>query len=307
MHTLALMLKSYAPDFNYAQRLVESFARHNPEELHLYCVVPVEDLDLFAPLGNRHVTVMDESPFAPHLVHEQLAGLRPGYINQEIIKLAFHELELAENYFCVDSEAVFIRDLHASDFMAPDGAPYTVMVEDNELKVEPQYFRQYWTSRETSVRVIADELGIEDSVLPTCHGHQVFSSAVLRAFVERILETRGWDYRDALAIAPYEFTWYTLWTQVCGVIPVHPREPLVKVFHHEGQHFEYILRGITEADLARGYLAVVVNSNYSRDIAPTPVGTPKPAALAPYLSYGEAAKLIQAKLGDTWRRRVQRS
>ena len=35
MHTLALMLKSYAPDFNYAQRLVESFARHNPEELHL--------------------------------------------------------------------------------------------------------------------------------------------------------------------------------------------------------------------------------------------------------------------------------
>jgi len=301
------MLKSYAPDFTYAQRLVTSFNAHNPEGLQLYCVVPVEDMTLFSTLQGPHVTVMDETPFAAHLVNEPVADLRPGYINQEIIKFAFHELGLADNYFCIDSEAVIIRDLQEADFIAPDGVPYTVMVEDNELKVEPQYYQQYWTSRETSVRVIADALGMDDPVLRTCHGHQVFSSAVMRDFVVRVLKPRNWDYRDALALAPYEFSWYTLWTQVCGVIPVHSREPLVKVFHHEGQHFEYILRGITEADIARGFLAVVVNSSYSREIGPIPVGTPKPQALAPYLSYGEAAKLLQAKLGDTWRRRTGRS
>ncbi len=40
---------------------------------------------------------------------EPVAGIRPGYINQEIVKLAFWELGLTENYFCVDSDAVFVR------------------------------------------------------------------------------------------------------------------------------------------------------------------------------------------------------
>lgn len=303
---IALMLKSYAGDFAFAQRLVESFTRHNPEGLTLFCVVPNEDLPQFTPLSSPHVVVMDEAPFEKYFVTEALNGIRPGYINQEIVKLAFHELGLAENYFCVDSDAVFIRDLHAADFLAPDGYPYSVLVENNELKVEPRYYSQYWLSREKSLQQIADLIGIPGSVLLTCHGHQVFSSTVLRSFVTDFLSLRGWSYRDALAVAPYEFTWYNFWLQKSRVIPIHPREELVKVFHHENQHFEYILRGVTESDIARGYLAVVVNSNYSRDMGVLPADAPKPQALAPYLSYVEVAKLIGAKTTDTFRRRVGR-
>jgi len=250
---------------------------------------------------------MSEAPFEKYFVTEELNGTRPGYINQEIVKLAFHELDLAENYFCVDSDAVFIRDIHASDFLAPDGFPYTVLVENNELKVEPRYYSQYWQSREEALARIADLIGLEGPVLLTCHGHQVFSSSELRAFVADFLSPRGWSYRDALAEAPYEFTWYNFWLQKSGVIPIHPREELVKVFHHENQHFEYILRGVTEADMARGFLAVVVNSNYSRDMGVLAADAPKPQALAPYLSYGEVAELIGAKVTDTFRRRTKRS
>jgi hypothetical protein len=303
---IALMLKSYAGDFAFAQRLVESFTRHNPEGLTLFCVVPNEDLPQFTPLSSPHVLVMDEAPFEKYFVTGTLNGTRPGYINQEIVKLAFHELGLAENYFCVDSDAVFIRDLHAADFLAPDGYPYSVLVENNELKVEPRYYSQYWLSREKSLQQIADLIGIPGSVLLTCHGHQVFSSTVLRSFVTDFLSPRGWSYRDALAMAPYEFTWYNFWLQKSRVIPIHPREELVKVFHHENQHFEYILRGVTESDIARGFLAVVVNSNYSRDMGVLPADAPKPQALAPYLSYVEVAKLIGAKTTDTFRRRVGR-
>lgn len=303
---IALMLKSYAGDFAFAQRLVESFTRHNPEGLTLFCVVPNEDMPQFTPLSSPHVVVMDEAPFEKYFVTEALNGTRPGYINQEIVKLAFHELGLAENYFCVDSDAVFIRDLHAADFLAPDGYPYSVLVENNELKVEPRYYSQYWLSREKSLQQIADLIGIPGSVLLTCHGHQVFSSTVLRSFVTDFLSPRGWSYRDALAVAPYEFTWYNFWLQKSRVIPIHPREELVKVFHHENQHFEYILRGVTESDIARGFLAVVVNSNYSRDMGVLPADAPKPQALAPYLSYVEVAKLIGAKTTDTFRRRVGR-
>jgi len=83
------------------------------------------------------------------------------------------------------------------------------------------------------------------------------------------------------------------------VIPVNQREPLVKVFHHEAQHLEYILRGITPDDIARGYLALVVNSNYARDLGVTAIHESKPESLSRYLSYGEVGSVIAAKLRST--------
>lgn len=306
MHRVALLLKSYADDVEYARRLVASLHRHNPEGLHLYCVVPAADIPLFADLASDTVTVMDEEPFARHLVSSPVAGLAPGYINQEIIKLAFHELGLAENYFCIDSDAEIVRDLAASDFLAVDGYPYTVLVEDNDLKADPVYYAQYWTQREPQLRLIAECVGLDDPVLRTCHGHQVFSSEVLRSFVADFLSPRGWDYRDALATAPYEFTWYNLWLQKSRAIPIHAREPLVKVFHHEGQFQEAVLRGITMVDLARSYLGVVVNANWARHLTSQDsfaAASTKPERLAPHLSYGEVAALLAAKVKDTARRR----
>ncbi len=37
----------------------------------------------------------------------------------------------------------------------------------------------------------------------------------------------------------------------------------MKTFHHEGQHLEYALRGIGADDIARGFVGVVVNSNFA--------------------------------------------
>lgn len=302
MFRFALLLKSYAGDLAYAQRLIESFHAHNPSGLTLFCVVPASDLEQFASLASDTVVVMHEGPLERHFVSESLHGIRPGYLNQEIVKLAFWELDLADTYFCVDSDAVFVRDISIEDFVAPDGQPYTVLVEDNELKVEPRYYREYWQSREAMLRRIADAVGLDGPVLRTCHGHQVFSATVLRSFVEDFLRGNGWTYRDALAVAPYEFSWYNFWLQKSRVIPIHQREPLVKVFHHEGQHLEYILRGVTPSDIARGYLALVVNSNYSRDLGTVSIDASKPQALAQYLSYGEVWSLVSTKARASLRR-----
>ena len=115
MATLALMLRSYAPDAGYADRLVESFRRFNSEDLHLFCVVSTTDIPLFQHLGGADVTVMDDEQFAPYFVDEDVHGLRPGYINQEIVKMAFWETGLADNYFCVDSDALFLRPFGAPE------------------------------------------------------------------------------------------------------------------------------------------------------------------------------------------------
>jgi hypothetical protein len=303
MHTLAMLLKSYAPDLAYAERLVTSFTQFNHDSIPLYIVVPDEEISLFAKFSTSTIEVLGESILGSHLVDTDVHGLRPGYINQEIIKLAFWELGLAENYFCVDSEALFIRAFFTSDFMATPEVPYTVLVEDNELKVEPNYFNQYWVQREASLREIQRLVGLDDPIIRTCHGHQVFSTTVLRSFVDEFLIPKGWAYRDALAAAPYEFSWYNMWLQKTKVIPIHQREPLVKVFHNEDQHLEYILRGVTVQDIARGYLAVVVNSSYARELKNVTVRDGKAQSIAPYLSYGEVSELIAEKIKDTFKRR----
>ena len=298
----AMMLKTYALDLEYAQRLISSFHAHNVDGLHLFCVVPQSEHHLFAAFEADTVSIMTEAPFEKYFTAEDVDGIRPGYINQEIVKLAFWELGLADNYFCVDSEAVFIRDFRLSDFIAPDGFPYTVLVEDKELLVEPEYYGRYWKSREEGHRVIATAISLQDPIIRTCHGHQTFSSAVLRDFKEQFLDTRDWTYLDALNVSPYEFTWYNLWLQKSHVIPIHQREPFVKVFHHERQHLEYLIRGTSQEDIARAYLAVVVNSNFSRSLGVADPAASKPEILSRYLSYGELGQLALAKLRASGRR-----
>ena len=307
MQTLALLLKSHGEDFGYAVRMIDSFNRFNEDALHLYCVVPSSDVEQFSELASEHVSVIDESALGGYLTDHEVHGIRPGYINQEIIKLAFWELGLAENYFCVDSDAEFIRPFRRSDFMADDHTPFTVLVEDHELKVEPRYYREHWQPREQAIRRIQELVGLDDPAMRTCHGHQVFSGAVLRSFKEEFLAPRGWAYVDALEASPYEFSWYNMWLQKARTIEIHPREPFVKVFHHEGHHLEYILRGVSTDDIARGYLAVVINSNYSRGMGVIDAHASKAESVSRYLSYGEVWQVIRRKVRDTVRRRLGRS
>jgi hypothetical protein len=302
-----MLLKSYADDFEYAQRLLVSFRKFNVDGVHLYCVVPPADVARFNAFSGADVTVLSESELGQYLVDQPVHGMRPGYINQEIIKLAFWELELTTNYFCVDSDAEFIRPFHRSDFMVDESTPYTVLVEDNELKVEPRYYREYWQQRELELRHIQELVGLDTKVVRTCHGHQIFSAKVLRSFKTEFLDPQSWSYADALESSPYEFTWYNMWLQKSRPIEIHQREPLVKVFHNESQHLEYVMRGITTADIARGYVAIVINSNYSRGLGMLRAEASKPELLAQYLSYGEVSKVVAGKLRETFNRRLGRS
>ena len=304
MEPLALLLKSYAGDLEYARRLVDSFHRFNSDGLVLHTVVPSMDLPLFSSLAGKSVVLLaEEEVCGSHLVNRSLGGLRVGYANQEIVKLSFWESQLAANYFCVDSDAVFLRPFGFSDFMRDSSTPYTVLVEDKDLATEPNYYAQHWVGRETAIRRIMEGVGLNDSVMRTSHGHQVFSSRVLSSFVHDFLNPRGWTYADAINVSPYEFSWYAMWLQKSRAIPIHQREPFVKVYHDEEQHLAAILSGIGPEDLARAYVAVVVNSNYSRGQGVVAASADKAAALAPYLSYGEVKDLLAAKVRETWSRR----
>jgi hypothetical protein len=275
----------------------------------MYIVVPEASVPAFRGLPGADaegITVLPESLLAQHLVAEPVHGLRPGYINQEIVKLAFWELGLAENYFCVDSEAEFIRPFSVKDFMVSETEPYSVLVQDLDLHADPTYFHQYWTSREGEIQRIADLIGWTDPVIRTCHGHTVFSRIVLESFRDDFLAARGWAYRDALAESPYEFSWYSLWLQKSKVIPIHAREPWIRVFHTEEEYLTAVGRGLSRENLARAYLGVLVNANFSRDVGLLDADLGKSAIVARSLSYQELLDVVQRKVTASARRLLRR-
>lgn len=274
---LVFLLKTYGNDFLYVKRLIASYRQYNVDDIPMFIVVPESDLELFSIFRDIDIEVLAEESVTDCLVNDDsVFGIRPGYINQEIIKLAFWELDLCENYFCIDSDAEFIRDFYFSDFMFNENTPFSVLVEDNELAVDPEYYKDHWEGRSKLIDIIKDELGVEDRRSLTCHGMTIFSKKVLKSFKEKYLLPRGYTYVDALKISPYEFSWYNFWLQKDKTIPIEFREPLLKVFHNKNQHLEYLRKKITLKDISRGYLGVIINSNYSRDFGLVGYDTEEP-------------------------------
>lgn len=264
-HKFCFMCKSYRGDFEYARRLSESFKKYNHDNLPMYIMVPPEDVGLFRQFSDDVISVLDESQFSFNFVFDDsILGIRPGYINQEIVKLSFWQTGLALNYFCIDSDSEFIRPFFLSDFMFSEDVPYSVLVEDHELKVDPEYYQAYWRGRAQYLDKIKRALQFTDCRSLTCHNNTTLNALVLKSFDQDFLSSKGWSYKDVLKIAPYEFSWYNFWLQKCNIIPVLQREPFFKMFHTKSQHLEYLRKGISKSDIARGYLGIIINSNYSR-------------------------------------------
>lgn len=282
---LGLLIKSYREDFHLAERLIASINRYNVDNLPVWIVVPDIDLELFLEFDGKNMRVLPESVLGTYLVNKDIAGIRPGYINQEIIKISFWELGLADNYLPIDSDAIMVRKFGFKDLMWDDEYPYTVLVEDKELLIDPEYYAKYWQGRELSLKQIQHEVGLDDKQLLTCHGHQVLNSKVLQSLKTEFMRPRGMTYSDLLEISPYEFSWYNFWLQINRTIPIYVREPFIKVAHTPTQHLELALKGVTQDDLARGYLGVVINSNFAKSWSNAQLQESRSQTLARYLSW----------------------
>lgn len=303
MTPLGILVKSYRDDAQSAARLFASIAEFNAERLPVWVVVPEADVQLFTDLVGPHGQVLSDAVLAGHLVDEPVAGIRPGYINQEIVKIAFWELGLAANYIPVDSDAVFLRRFGLADFMHSSDVPYTVLLEDRDLQMDRDYYVTHWQGREKALRGIQAEVGLDDRRLLTCHGHQVLSAKVLQSLRDDFLAPRGWSYAQMLDRGPYEFSWYNFWLQKSRVIPIELREPYFKVIHSSKQHMDMLIEGITVEDVARGYLGIIVNSNFAKAWGDVHHQTNRADALAGYLSWSTLAAVAGAKVRSAFRRR----
>jgi len=256
------MLKTYKNDLKYAERLVSSFHTHNLEKIPLYIVLPKTDLHIFKDFIRQGVNLIPEEEIPCKLADPSVDLKQTGYINQQVLKLAFYKLKIAENYLCLDSDGIFIRNFGLQDFLNQDGLPYQVLVDDKLLQSDGNYYKTYWEGRSKKLEQIAQFLGMEERKnLKSCHGFQILQSRVLESLENDFLSPKGLNFLDIIARFNYEFTWYNYYLQKTEPI-IHITEPLFHTIHTPMQLIKYQLFSEIKTNFAKGHIGLIVNGNF---------------------------------------------
>ena len=271
MNKVALFCKSYRDDVLRAKRLARSVERFNMEGLPLYVSVPSSDLALFQEhcAGLPLTLISDEEIVAanPGLDLKAFAKL-PGGLAQQIVKSEFWRLGTALNYVCLDSDCYFLRPFGESDFLAPDGTPYTVMHEAKELLhfAGIAGLSKIGRNRSAEGEEIMGLFGRTGRFWDFGPVPVVWSAAVWRDLDEKFLKPRSMTFMDAIRQHPGELRWYGEALLAYRSIPLWPVEPLFRCYHYEEQYYFWKKSGETEEKIAENYLGVCMQSNWDKQL-----------------------------------------
>lgn len=267
MEKIPLFCKSYYRDVLRAKRLVDSIEAFNADKLPFFISVPAADIPLFKDkVGQRRCEwVADEDIIhaSPKLSVEAMSRVGGG-LAQQVIKSEFWRLHFCSAYLCLDSDAVFIRDFYLADFITEAGVPYTTLHQCKDylqLAVnlgKEQVIRDF-NRDSASGRQLFARSGPEYDFGPT---PVVWSSRVWQDLAANFLEPRGWSLLDAIQHFPAELRWYGEALLAYNSIPLHPVEPLFRVYHTDWQYFAQRKTGETIDKLREKYLGVVMQSNW---------------------------------------------
>ncbi len=260
---IVLYCKSYRNDLPRVKILLDSVKRNNVDNIPFYISAPDTDVELFqSELGVGGYTMVYDGGIV------DIPSDVPGWIGQQVIKSSFWKLGLCENYVMIDSDSYFIRPFKVSDFMYGD-VPYTVMHEQHELfswtcgKTKQLGFDPQQSFAECRLKV----MDLFDRAFGRLYdfgpGPVIWSSKVWQSFEEMYLKPSNVTLTQAISKVPSEFTFYGEWLLATRQIPILPIEPMFKFFHYKGQYDEMKQQGVTEADLAKVYMGVVMQGNWN--------------------------------------------
>ncbi len=294
MKDIALYCKSYHRDVLRAARLVESIRKHNADNLPFYLSCPSSDMGMFKDIiGTDGVTFLadEEIVAANGAIDAKAFSALPGTITQQIVKSEFWRLGICENYFCLDSDSYFIRDVSKGDLLTPTGAPFTVMNESLDLRLFGAIHRHAKIARniDAECKAIMDIFGragrhYDFGPLPV-----VWSRRVWADLAEKFLEPRGMSFLDAMALFPSEMRWYGEALLKYRSIELWPVETLFRCYHYEEQYRLAKKSGESDEVLRQLYLGVCVQSNWDQKF-----------------DYGQNRKSLASNIVRTIKRRILR-
>lgn len=267
MEQLVLYCKSYHRDVLRAKRLVQSLQKFNADNLTFYLSAPEQELPLFREqlVGLKVNYIRDEDIITANPQHDlEIINAMPGGLSQQIVKSEFWRLNLCENYVCIDSDGEFLRDFHKSDFLAPDGYPYTVIMENKEFltfceryylpKVSPNFHREADESQQ-----LFDRPGkAYDYGIPPL----VWSRKVWQCLEDKLLLPHQQSFADLIKQYPYELRLYGEALMRYRPIPIWPCEPFFKYYLYNSQFYFDRKHKITKELLATNYMGIVWQSNW---------------------------------------------
>lgn len=267
MKEIVLYCKSYRKDFLRLKRLLKSIDQFNVDRIPFYISTPTEDRELLIHLvgdqGYEWVSdesIIDANPLAPVGVEKNKSG---GLV-QQIVKSEFWRLGVSVNYVCLDSDCIFIKNFHISDFLAADGNPYTVIYQNKEyfqLAVDRGFARAPNELKAEGDRVKA--LFSRKGPNYYCHCPPfIWSSQVWKSLEEHFLRPRGLTFWDVCTPAHPEALLYLEALLNYKAIPLHPIEQLFRVYYYDWHYF--LLRRIGELPekLAENYLGIIYQSSW---------------------------------------------
>lgn len=261
MLDLAIVVKSFKLDSHLVERLLSSVERYNVDGIPVFLAVPDDEVTFFEGLSNYDkLAVVAESKLDIPRVTEKIHNFGVGYIEQQLVKLSLHKLELARNYFVLDSDSFFIRQFAYSDFLDNSGRGFTVLTQDKDQFSNPGY--TFADNRMKKVNKIADYFSLPSQPRATCHNNAIFLSDALTWFEQWRIEV-GLSLIDLMKIAPLEFSWYNFYLQRFHPELIVQVEPLIRMIHNRSEFRSLMQQGMTISALRRSYIGLCINSGWA--------------------------------------------
>ncbi len=268
MDRLAIFLCSYLKDLHRAARLFESIKRHNIDELPFYIAVPSSHLPEFKRVLSdatiRWLTqeeVFAACPSARTAKYENI----PGGQMQQVVKSEAWRLGIAENLLVMDSDCKFIRPFQLSDFIAPDGNPYSVLCGTQYVRelAERIHKPKIWTDwLEMSDRT-RGYFGNTSEVRHTFGGAPfIWSARVWSDLAEKRLGPAGQTLLDLVRQLGSELMIYGEALVALKSIPIILHDPYFKLYLYENDAWKDRRDGVDESILSRSVMGVVYQSNW---------------------------------------------
>ena len=267
MKDIVLYCKSYRKDFLRLKRLLQSITQFNVDHIPFYISTSSADKDLLVEIvGSKgYEWVSDESIIQANLVAPAgIAENKSGSLTQQIVKSEFWRLGLCENYVCLDSDCIFIKDFLRSDFLAADGNPYTVIYQNKEyfqLAVDRGFTKapQQLMAEGDRVKRLFERQG--PNYYCPCPPF-IWSAKVWQSLEESYLKPRGMTFWDLCTPEHPETLMYLEALLNFKAIPLYPIEQLFRIYYYDWHH--YLLRriGETPAKLKEHYLGVIYQSSW---------------------------------------------
>jgi hypothetical protein len=272
----ALVCKSYAGDIKRLKRLLISIQQHNSDQIPIFVIVPAADLTecqiylqniTFGTTSYQWLTDEDVVNAHPQVLsHDLIKKYRstPGTISQQIIKSEAWRAIPCAAYLSLDSDSIFLKSFHKSDFITTDGTPYTVMHQAKEMyqvTINRGYAVQYehFLHLAKTVQKVFGRQGAMYSFLPQPF---LWSSNVWQTLHEKWLSPKNKTIWDAIDYCPSEAQWYGEALLHFHPAQVKPIEPLFRVYHFDWQYDLYKKWGEEPELLQQLYLGACIQSNW---------------------------------------------